>query len=95
MSTSFRKPRRNFRKKITVDSESEDEKQEVIDVDNDQNDNKPQIFSDEKKQKKKKKDKESQEMGMHRTSSVLSFNEDQEEGTVTLKKELCGLGSPN
>ncbi|XP_056016602.1 PAX3- and PAX7-binding protein 1-like isoform X2 [Ostrea edulis] len=82
MSTSFRKPRRNFRKKITVDSESEDEKQEVIDVDNDQNDNKPQIFSDEKKQKKKKKDKESQEMGMHRTSSVLSFNEDQEEGEV-------------
>ena len=83
MSTSFKKPRRNFRKKvIAVDSESDDDQKEEYENNHDENNQQGFIEETTKKSKKKKKEKDS--LGMHRSSSVLSFNEE-EEGD-------CGLG---
>lgn len=81
MSTSFKKPRRNFRHKITIDSESDDETKEDFENVNNENENSPQMVSNEQTKKSKKKKKEKDALGMHRSSSVLSFNED-EEGIV-------------
>lgn len=78
MSTSFKKPRRNFRQKITIDSESDDETKEDFENVNNENENSPQMVSNEQTKKSKKKKKEKDALGMHRSSSVLSFNEDEE-----------------
>ncbi|XP_062609801.1 PAX3- and PAX7-binding protein 1-like [Saccostrea cucullata] len=82
MSTLFKKPRRNFRKKvITIDSDSDNDSKDENNFDNEQSDIKSQTFSsDQIKKSKKKKKEESQ--GMHRSSSVLSFKEENEEGEV-------------
>ncbi|XP_061176803.1 PAX3- and PAX7-binding protein 1-like [Saccostrea echinata] len=82
MSTSFKKPRRNFRKKvITIDSDSDNESRNENNFENDQNEIKSQIISDDQIKKSKKKKKE-ESQGMHRSSSVLSFKEENEEGEV-------------
>ena len=76
MATMFKKTRRNFRKKITNESDS----------DHDQNDNKPDDMEIEevenldikiKKPKKKKKDKEKSAA----PASLLSFDDPHEEST--------------
>lgn len=86
MSTSFKKPRRNFRQKITIDSESDDETKEDFENVNNENENSPQMVSNEQTKKSKKKKKEKDALGMHRSSSVLSFNEDEEGEALKIKK---------
>nr|XP_022293371.1 PAX3- and PAX7-binding protein 1-like isoform X2 [Crassostrea virginica] len=85
MSTSFKKPRRNFRKKvIAVDSESDDDQKEEYENNHDDNNQQGCIEETTKKSKKKKKEKDS--LGMHRSSSVLSFNEEEEGEALKIKK---------
>lgn len=90
MSTSFKKPRRNFRQKITIDSESDDETKEDFENVNNENENSPQMVSNEQTKKSKKKKKEKDALGMHRSSSVLSFNED-EEGIIFFPLFICNF----
>ncbi|XP_076444487.1 PAX3- and PAX7-binding protein 1-like [Babylonia areolata] len=92
MASMFKKPKRNFRRKInTSDSENEgDNVQEAMEVDEESQDSvsmdvqlSDQSKSKEKKKKTKTKEKETSTMS--RSSSTLSFGLEEEEDTEVFK----------